>query len=106
MLVQVVGKVVHGPAVAEVHVLDQSGPLEGLEAPVDGGPVHLSRTCTNAVGQLVSGEVAVYGYKLLDERTAGEGESQAPRAEQGDELIDPCRRHPGLLGRGDGPIGR
>ena len=40
VLVEVVGQVVHGPAVAEVDVLYQPRFLQGLERAVHGGPVH------------------------------------------------------------------
>src|SRR5439155_14224887 len=53
VLVGLVGQVVHGPPVSEVHVVDYPDALEGVEAPVDGGQVDVRLGLLHQRGQVV-----------------------------------------------------
>ncbi len=109
VLMDVVGQVVHRGAVTQVRVLDQAELGEGVQAPVDGGAMHVRMQPVDLGGELVGGKVSVGAGQGAQERPASGRHPLPPTAEALDQLVDPfvphLRKPIRASGKGEQPIG-
>ncbi len=73
VVVGVIGEVVHGSGLSEVHPADDAEALEGVEGPVDGREVHVGRLYVDDGGDRFGGHVVIRRgqQRLHDEASAG-----------------------------------
>jgi len=90
---EVVGEVVDGPAMAQVDVLDEPGPLERFQAPVDRGPVEAGPGGLDGRRQVVGGEMALGRDEGLHDRTTTGGDALALTAEHVEDQRQPICVH-------------
>jgi nitroreductase len=108
MEVGVLGQVVHGRPVGEVHVEDDSQPLEGVEGPVHGRGVDLGVLGLHLSRHVLGGHVAVAASE--ERRHDGPAGKRHPHAlvpEAAQDVVEPRLTHPGKPKRtGSAPSGR
>ena len=93
VVVGVVGEVVDGGTVPEVHVLDYPEIRQRVERAVDGGTVHVRVGGLHPVGEVLGGDVSVGVEQRGHDRPPRRGEPSAPLADQLQDFVDSVVRH-------------
>lgn len=95
VMVDIIGQMPAGGAVADVDVKGDIEPFEQLEGAIDGGQVDIGVLGPYRVGQLFSGEVVIAVVEGFDHRPSVDGDPSTGEPDRLDGLIDPFRRHLG-----------
>src|ERR1035437_6548347 len=103
VVVDIIGQMPAGGAVADVDVKGDIEPFEQLEGAIDGGQVDIGVLGPYRVGQLLSGEVVIAAVEGFDHRPSVNGDPSTREPNRLDCLLDPFCRH---LGERSGRGGR
>ncbi len=95
VVVDVIGQMPAGGAVADVDVKGDIEPFEEFEGAIDRGQVDIGVLGPYRVGQLLSGEVVITAVEGFDHRPSVNGDPSAGEPNRLDCLLDPFRRHLG-----------
>jgi hypothetical protein len=93
----IVGEVVHGPTMVEMHVADHAELGERVERAIDGRDVNLGRDGREVFGHVVSGGMGLCPDQCLEHQTTLWGDAAAGVPESLERLV-----HLGVVGHPDG----